>query len=139
MGKGGRSFIRPEIIEAVLAKDTALVKKLVKSGIDLNEQDKGGWTALHFAAQNGDISIARILLENGAKVDIKEEYGNTALGKAVFNSRGKGDMIKLLLSYGADKNLKNNYGVSPYELAQKIANYPVAQYLVTDKKNLTRK
>ena len=38
-------------------------------------------------------------------------------------------IMNVLLQYGADKNIKNNYGVSPYDLAKTITNYPVAQYL----------
>jgi ankyrin repeat protein len=122
-------YKRAEIIEATIDKDAKEVKKLIDSGADVNVQDKYGWTALHFAAQNRDVEIGRMLLENGATVDVRESYGNTALSNAVFSSKGDGDMINLLLEYGAGKNQKNNYDVSPYELAHEIANYNVAQFL----------
>jgi len=38
-------------------------------------------------------------------------------------------MIRLLLLYGADKKLKNNHGVSPEDLANKIANYDMKPFL----------
>lgn len=46
----------------------------------------------------------------------------------MFPSRGRGEIIKLLLEYGADKDRVNNHGVSPYALAQTIANYDVRQF-----------
>jgi ankyrin repeat protein len=126
-------YERPDIIEAVINNDINKVKRLINLGCDIDIQDRDGWTALHFAAHENNFAITKMLLDNGAAVDLKEIYGNTALFKAVFSSRGNGDIIKLLLDHGADRNLKNNYGVSPYDLAHLIANYPVAQFLeITD-------
>lgn len=30
-----------------------------------------GWTALHFASQDGKVQVAQILIKNGAKVDAR--------------------------------------------------------------------
>jgi ankyrin repeat protein len=38
-------------------------------------------------------------------------------------------MIKVLLSHSADKSLKNNYGVSPQDLANTFSNYDVKKFL----------
>ncbi|MDR1469123.1 MAG: ankyrin repeat domain-containing protein [Spirochaetaceae bacterium] len=124
-----RQMQQPGLIEAVLNDDKEKVQNLLASGVDINITDRAGWTALHFTAQENNIVLAKILLENEARVDIQEEHGNTPLFKAVFNCTGDGTMIKLLLSYGADRNLKNNYGVSPLDLANTIDNYSVAQFL----------
>jgi uncharacterized protein len=43
---------------------------------------------------------------------------------------GKGEMIRLLLDAGADRNLKNSSGVSPLELAATIGNYDVRQLFI---------
>jgi ankyrin repeat protein len=118
------------LIEAVIANDRQKVIDLLASGEDINAVDGEGWTALHFAAQENNAVLAKILLENGASVDIQENHGNTPLFKAVFNCRGDGSMIKLLLSYGANKKLKNKHDVSPLDLANTIANYPVAQFFL---------
>ncbi len=48
---------------------------------------------------------------------------------AVFESQGRGEMIKILLAAGADRNRKNNHGVSPAELAASIANFDVKRWL----------
>jgi hypothetical protein len=51
------------------------------------------------------------------------------LWRAVFDSKGRGGVIKLLLSAGASKGLRNKHGVSPQSLAKSIANYDVSNFL----------
>jgi ankyrin repeat protein len=116
------------LTEAVISNEVETVRTLLSSGVDVDQQDKIGYTALHYAAQNYLLDIALVLLEHKASVDAKDTYGNTPLFRAVFNSKGRGDMIQLLLIFGADKDSKNNHGVSPIELAKTIANYSIVQF-----------
>jgi ankyrin repeat protein len=60
-----------------------------------------GNSALHYAAQEYHCEMARLLLDSGASVDIQDKHGNTSLWRAVFNSRGRGDVISILLKAGA--------------------------------------
>jgi ankyrin repeat protein len=83
---------------------------------------------LHFAAQEESLRVAALLLEQGADVDAEDRSGNTPLSNAVFNSRGRGDMIQLLRAHGADPMKRNHYGQTPVSLARLIANYPVARW-----------
>jgi ankyrin repeat protein len=108
--------------------DIPILQKLIQSGASLNLQDKNKETALHFAARYCQAEAARLLIDHGAGVDIKDAHGNTALFRAVFDSGGRGDMITLLLRSGANKALKNDYDVSPEDLARSIANYDVASF-----------
>lgn len=120
---------RTPLIHAAIDKDLDLAMFLLDRKADVNVADSRGWTALHFAAQEFDDKIASTLLKHGAKVDAQDEDGNTPLNNAVFNSRGRGEVIKLLLAYEANKNLKNKHGVSPLDLANEIANFDVAKFL----------
>jgi ankyrin repeat protein len=44
-----------------------------------------GWTALHSAAYNGSLRVAKLLIERGATVDVREpKYNSTPLGAAVY-------------------------------------------------------
>ena len=119
---------RTELHYAVAEKDLGKVKALIKAKADINKQDKQGWTPLHFAAQENALLIAELLIEAGALINIQDEYGNTPLFRAVFNSRGNGDLIKLLRSRGADPYAANKSGQTPLGLARLVANYPVAQF-----------
>jgi uncharacterized protein len=50
------------------------------------------------------------------------------LFRSLFGSKGRGVVIKLLLQNGANKDKKNQHGVSPWDLAQKITNYDLKQH-----------
>ncbi len=107
---------------AVIEKDLDKVKSLIKDGWDVNEIDYNHWTPLHYATQDGMDNITETLIENGAEIDVKDDYGNTPLSNAIYNSNvgNSVEVIKILLKNGADKFLKNNYGVSPYSLANEM-------------------
>jgi hypothetical protein len=46
---------------------------------------------------------------------------NGVVAGFVFNFRDDSSMITLLLNHGANKFEENNYGISPYSLAESIA------------------
>jgi len=119
---------RSAIFYAVLSKSMKVVRQLLKSNPCLNLNDKKEWAPLHYAAQNYLTDIAKLLIDKGADIEIKDDYGNTPLWKATFASQGKGEMIKFLLSKGADPNNFNDSDISPLELANTIANYNVKQF-----------
>lgn len=64
---------------------------------------QGGFTALLFAAQQGDIEVARLLLAAGADVNDRAADGTSALVLATHS--GNGDFACFLLEQGADPNL----------------------------------
>lgn len=116
-----------KLYEIVLNNDIDEVKQVI-SDCDVNEQEEEtGYTALHYCAQNRYIDIAKVLIDSGANVDIKDVYGNTPLFKAVFFSKGKTEMIQLLIEAGANPDTKNNSGVSPKELAESIGSFDVTE------------
>ena len=96
LDKGG--IIDPEdnlLIYAVDQKKYSIVQKLLQQGVDINQADSKGSTALIHAVQWGDVDMVRLLIDAGANISIKDEMGRTA---EVFAKRGKqiSEMIKLL-------------------------------------------
>jgi len=71
--------------------------------------------ALHWAAENGLVDIAALLIEGGADTDETDHFGNTALHLALAYP----DLIELLLENGANVNAKNALGNTPLHLAVK--------------------
>jgi ankyrin repeat protein len=68
----------------------------------VREEDHGGFTALLFAAQQGDVETARVLLDGGANVNDAAANGASALVVAVHSGHPK--LARLLLDRGADPN-----------------------------------
>lgn len=56
------------MIEAAVGDSPGIMRLFLARGGDVNTCDERGWTALHEAADWGDIQVARILLEHGADV-----------------------------------------------------------------------
>jgi uncharacterized protein len=124
LDREGRSLLH----YAAMADRSAEAEERLAAGDDPNLGDRRGFTPLHLAAQEGSVETARMLLDHGAEVDPVNIFGNTPLSVAVFNSRGRGDLIALLRERGADPFRANNYGQTPVGLARLIRNYDAAQF-----------
>ena len=58
----------------------------------------------------------KLLIDNGASVHSKDQYGNTVLHLAEF--RGLEQQVEYLLTdCSADSNAKNNHGLMPFHCA----------------------
>jgi ankyrin repeat protein len=119
---------RTELHHAALDGAADNAQALVAAGASVDAADDEGWTPLHAAAHSQSAAVAELLLAAGAPVDAQDEHGNTPLSTAVFESRGRGDVIAVLRQHGADPFRENFHGVSPVSLARNIANYDVAKY-----------
>ncbi len=97
-----------------------VIKLMQKHNVDINHQNKDGITPLHYLAiSNYGITLAKVLIENGALIDITDNNGNTPLWRAVMNYRGeqsKLELIKLLCEKGANPDLENFSGNSPKKM-----------------------
>src|SRR5258705_9936973 len=97
------------LVTAAAKGDIRNVSKLLKKGIDINGKaprdatDFGGQTALMAAAGSGHTDIVRILLDKGAKVNVRHEVGGTALTSAA--AQGHLEVVEVLLAAGTDPNL----------------------------------
>lgn len=105
------------------------VTTALAGGADPSIADGAGWTPLHFAAQSQHAAVARSLIEAGADVDATDSFGKTPLAVALFNVRdGNGEVVKVLLAAGASPDLKNASGISPRDLADRVANYDLNRF-----------
>ena len=98
-----------DIHTATLLGDLDAIKQHIKAGSDLNVKEPAvGSTPLISAAVFGKTEIARVLIEAGAEVNLKNNEGSTPLHSAAFLCRL--EIVEMLLENGADKDLLNNYG-----------------------------
>jgi len=75
----------PPIVEAAHRGDRAAAKRLVAEKVDVNAPGPDGATALHEAARQDDVEMARLLIEGGANVDVANRYGVRPLSIAAAN------------------------------------------------------
>lgn len=119
---------RTPLHQAAYADDASKVSDLLAAGELPDAKDRQGFTPLHLSAQEYAVAAASALLDGGASPDAENMFGSTPLFVAVFNSRGRGDMIELLRHRVADPFHTNKSGQTPVGLARLIASYDVAQY-----------
>jgi ankyrin repeat protein len=67
---------------AISKGDISTVKQIIAYGIDVNDTTYRGMTPLMYAAIYNQSEIAKLLLENGANLDMKDNSGRTALDHA---------------------------------------------------------
>jgi len=128
-----------EIIQAQIDLDNQLINivkdnkagdvaKVLAQGARVNAKDKEGNTALIYAAENGHVAVAQLLIDKGAKVDAKGKRGETALMWATFSNRL--ETAKLLIEKGADVNEKDKYGKTALMFAAEHGHVAVAKLLI---------
>jgi ankyrin repeat protein len=90
-------------VAAAKAGDTAAVTAALRAGAEIDQQCEDGRTALHHALIAQKPEIVRLLVTEGASVNITSRGGNTPLNFAIQNGQQM-EMIELLLAQGADPN-----------------------------------
>ena len=119
-----RYYRRTALMAAVSDRDQSMVEWLIEHGANVNQQDKLGWTALHFAAQEGNVAIVDLLLKNKAKVDFVDIHGNSPLARAIMSCPHDTvkQIVNLFLAHHADPKVQNFHGVSAFDVAPELFN-----------------
>ncbi|XP_056140784.1 receptor-interacting serine/threonine-protein kinase 4 [Lampris incognitus] len=88
---------------------------LGRRSTNVNAKDEDQYTALHWAAQNGDEAITRLLLDRGAAINETEGQGRTPAHVAC--QHGQENVVRVLLSRGADVRVKGKDNWTALHLA----------------------
>lgn len=90
---------------------------------DINAKDNSGSTPLMYAVGINDKRILKKLIKMGAKLDEQDNYGRTAIMRAISNKKEERiadprRVVKVLIKSGAKLDLKDNKGRTALEQAQ---------------------
>jgi ankyrin repeat protein len=96
------------------------IKLLMDAGVDPNIVDVTGWTVLHLlcrCADNSSEKIIKMVLDYKGDPSIITNSGYSPLAIVSRYGRNNENIIKILLSKGANINIRNNIGESSIALA----------------------
>lgn len=117
------------VADAAMRGDVEAVRRLVTSGSDVNTPHGDGTTALHWAAENGDLEIIEILLYAGAnKEAVTRNGGYTPLHLA--SAVGNAEAMGLLLDAGAEVAHGTSTGVTALHYAAASGSSDAVEVLV---------
>jgi len=119
---------------AILGGDVGLINHLIKAGSDILAQNAFGDSCMYLAVwtftsrgfsghktvdrekhDSDQFYILKMLLENGADVNLPNREGHTPLHLA--SSSGRADVVDFLLKHGAISSVKNYQGRMPLQIA----------------------
>ena len=88
-------------------------REALVSGVDNDRR-----SALHYACGTGNIKCTKLLLVNGAEVDIRDKDGYTPLH--IASGYMHKEVVSELINYGADPEIKDNNNRSALELVETL-------------------
>jgi len=118
------------LAEAVKVADLRMVKTLLGAGAAVESPNLDGETALMLAIKTGALPIVRMLIEAGASVNtVEKQHQQTPLmyaaaAEKTAGAKNAGEMVKLLLSKGADVTPRS----LAYDWPSHISEEPRVQY-----------
>ena len=79
-----------------------IAKYLIENGADINQQDKNGDPAIHWSAYLGKVEFTKLLLDYGAKTNLKSIHADGVMDVAL--KEWQDSVVNLLISYGKGNN-----------------------------------
>ena len=84
------------MLSVIHRKNRVIAGLLIKHGAKIDARDKEGLTALHRAVMAINKKNIRMLLRNGASLNVKNRYGMTPFEWVLCNDNPDLDSLKLL-------------------------------------------
>ena len=120
------------LISAICRQDFDSIPLLLEKGVDVNERNTPGDTALccllQFAPRSRAMEIAKLFLTHGADINTTNSRFQTPLQIACFRNYSK--VAELLLDHGGEANVKNDHSLSPLHYATKNNNGKLVEMLL---------
>ena len=122
------------VMKALLNENKQLklndIKRLIRDNrknIDYKIRDSESKTLLMYAVFNGDTEIIKDIAKYGNQLDEVDNNGRTALHWAVYYNQY--DAVVTLIKLGAKDYIKDNYSLTPIDIAQYEGYEKIYEYL----------
>ncbi|KAK1434704.1 hypothetical protein QVD17_00453 [Tagetes erecta] len=159
----GRMDLPLSLCFAARRGDDLLLQKLLKNGLDPNEPDNNGRTALHIAASQGSMDCVLLLLDYGADPNCADSDGNVPLWEAILGNHEKVigiltdngatlrdagwfsciaaeqnniNLLKQIIHHGGDVTRARNDGSTALHIAVSEGNVEMVQFLLDQGANI---
>lgn len=109
-----------------------ILKLLLETKPTFTTYDKEGNTPLILASKRGYIDVVRELIKTSINVNHVNNFGYTALLETIISNNGNStyqQIVKLLISGGAQVNLPDKQGMSPLQHAQQKGQKEIVEIL----------
>ncbi|XP_028975692.2 SH3 and multiple ankyrin repeat domains protein 1 isoform X3 [Esox lucius] len=122
-----RYCLTPLYHSVLTGGDTSCCETLLYYRARLGVRDEIGWDESHQACQNGFAQHLEHLLFYGADTTSQNASGNTALHIcALYN---KESCVRVLLYRGANKEMKNKHGQTPFQVAVMSGHFEIGEII----------
>ncbi|KAG9276853.1 SH3 and multiple ankyrin repeat domains protein 1-like [Astyanax mexicanus] len=122
-----RCGLTPLYHSVLTGGDTSCCETLLYFRSRLGVRDENGWDESHQACQNGFAQHLEHLLFYGADTTSQNASGNTALHiSALYN---KESCVRVLLYRGANKEIKNKHGQTPFQVAVMSGHFELGEII----------
>lgn len=121
----GRDEANEELLRIAPMADTSgdQVRELLTNGANPEFRSASNIPVLHLVAGSGNLAVASALVEAGADIDAKDNFGWTAVH--VASAVGRVDLVSFLVAAGANVDMLSIYDQSPLEdVCSLVANCP---------------
>ncbi len=118
-------------VNAKINPKPALLRLAVKAGADFDVLDHEGKAPLRKLLDTTatvDHGLVQLLVDLGAKVNARDEHGNTPMH--YLAKKGNIVLVKLFLDKGADKNALNKYGQTPMFMSAANDHYLLTKFFI---------
>ncbi len=113
--------------DAVRADDLKLIKFLINEGVQIDKQDKYGYTPLHLAVRLHNYEITTYLIEQNANLNTRDNYKDTPLLDSTRNDDT--NISEVLICNGAYRNVVDSHDMSTLNNSAKNKNMYILKML----------
>ena len=128
LAEEGIEYSKAGFFRAVETSNEKAMRLFLQAGVDINLQNKAGWTPLMVAIFSSSESAANFLIDAGAKLDVQDARGYGPLHWAAY--RGFEKVTRRLLESGIPPDLKSHAGLTPLLQAAAMGHVGVARALL---------